>query len=108
MAMNAGTCAVSENGTVSGSGLSREILNAFAAEFTERGSDVLWAQSMARFAKVIASAIVLHITTNAEVQGSAHVTNQSLGRIPATPVEGTPISSPASAVDIPLASTSVR
>jgi len=106
MALSAGSVTVSDEGTASGSGLALAFYQGFMTGVPVPANDPMMlpaARACAQQCEAMATAIIDHITTNAEISLSgvtAHVTTESLGE-----VESTPIDPPAAPVDIPLSGT---
>lgn len=104
MALSAGSVTVGDDGTASGSGLALAFYQGFMTGVPISNAAMLEAaRACAVQCGVMATAIVTHITTNAEISLSgvtAHVTTESLGE-----VESVPIDPPAAPVDIPLTGT---
>lgn len=121
MGLTAGTVTVVEDGTRTGSGLSLAIYDSVIATPGMAGfldnttidpetglpqvpasAKLSLKRGNAELSQAIASAVIAYFVSNTVLAGNAHVTSQSVGRIPDNPVAGTPIDAPAAPVDVPL------
>ena len=133
MAMSIGSVTVANDGTYTGSGMTKSLLDAFApsllgnftaaqlatvVQYDANGYQVVGGQTMKANAlagmvpmmQAIATGVINHIIANAVVAPGtlvAHVTTQSLGVTPNPNNAATAIVAPASPVDVPVTGAGV-
>jgi hypothetical protein len=109
MALIIGSVTVDENGDVTGTGLSKRLIDellgmtAFASMLNDLAGDerkATMVQGMADFATAIATGVINEITANAEVTVTVSASDAGLQRMPASTTEDTPCKAPADSVEL--------
>ena len=109
MALTIGSVTVDENGDVTGTGLSKRLIDeflgmtAFASMLDDLSGDdrkATLVQGMADMATAIATGVIDEIQANAEVTVTVSSGDAGLQRMPASTTEDTPCKAPADSIEL--------
>jgi hypothetical protein len=100
MALEAGSCTIAPDKTVSGTGLARAIAENYLPVFGSIGLPTASLDKLAQFCNGLATAIVDHIVANAEITVTVTTLDAGLQRTPNPNDPNTPTLGPASDVEL--------
>lgn len=98
MPLEAGSCTIANNGTVSGTGLAKAMADALMTAPPSGGGSN---KSLEQWTNLLAAAIVDHLVSNAQITVTVSPADAGLQRTPNPNDPNTPTLGPATAVELP-------